>query len=170
MAVLEPNRASYSTQARDLVERFVTKVGGGTDPWSRRFANNFGLVYAAARLAAEMNIAPWPRDHAFKCVSRLYRRARALVATPEEARDGLLRRLAANASSKRRFPTVKRGRGLPRRVANSAWGIRHHCGGHACLAVLSDRLDNLVRPQRHADQVRRLLASGGFTLIGTCGR
>ena len=67
------DREGYTDRASTLVERFVRKVGAESDPWTQRFATKFAVVYAAARIAAEMKIAPWPKGHAFKCVARLYR-------------------------------------------------------------------------------------------------
>jgi hypothetical protein len=118
-----------------------------------------------------MKIAPWPTEHAFKCVERLYRRARNVVASPEEALADLLHRLAANASSKGRFPVLKKGKGLPKSAKKTAWGIRRKALGiPPNLAVHSGKLDKLIRPRRHAAQVRRLLAEGGYILLGKEGR
>jgi hypothetical protein len=68
-----------------FVTTFLERVGAASDPWTRRFAIKFAVVYAAARLAAELEVAPWSPGHPFKCIERLYKRARALVITPEEA-------------------------------------------------------------------------------------
>ncbi len=168
---LVADREGYTDRATTLVERFVRKVGAESDPWTQRFATKFAVVYAAARIAAEMKIAPWPKGHAFQCVARLYRRARNVVATPEEALADLLHRLAANASSKTRFPVLKKGEALPKGVKKKAWGIRRKASGTPPnLAVHSKKLDELVRPRRHAAQVRQLLAEGGYTLPGKEGR
>ena len=165
------DREGYAAQAARLVDKFVRKVGAQSDPWTQRFATKFAVVYAAARLAAEMGIAPWSPEHAFKCVARLYRRAREVVATPEEALADLLHRLAANATSTSRFPVLKKGEALPKNARKKAWGIRRKVLGTAPnLAVHSKKLDALVRPRKHAGQVRQLLADGGYTLPGKEGR
>jgi hypothetical protein len=165
------DREGYTDRATTLVERFVRKVGAQSDPWTQRFATKFAVVYAAARIAAEMKIAPWPKGHAFQCVARLYRRARNVVATPEEALADLLHRLAANATSKSRFPVLKKGKALPKGAKKKAWGIRRKASGTPRnLAVRSKKLDELVRPRRHAAAVRQLLAEGGYTVPGKEGR
>jgi hypothetical protein len=162
---------TYRKKAQALVEKFVRKVGAQTDPWTQRFATKFAVVYAAAYIAAEMKIAPWPRKHAFSCVARLYRRALNVVATPEEALADLLNRLAANATSKKRFPVLKKGKSLPESARRAVWGFRRKTSNTpANLAVHSEKLDKLVRPGRHAAQVRKLLARGGYTLPGKDGR
>jgi hypothetical protein len=118
-----------------------------------------------------MGIAPWPRTHAFKCIARLYRRAHNVVATPEEALADLLQRLAKNANSKKRFPVLKKGKALAKGASKAAWGFRRKTSNTPRnLAIHSDRFDTLVRPGKHAAQVRKLLAAGGYALPGKEGR
>jgi uncharacterized protein DUF927 len=168
---LVENPETYKKNAQALVDKFITRVGAQTDPWIRRFAIKFGVVYAAACIAAEMKIAPWSRKHAFSCVARLYRRALNVVATPEEALADLLHRLAKNATSKKRFPVLKKGKSLANGARNAAWGFRRKTSNTpANLAIHSDRFDRLVRPRKHAAQVRKLLAAGGYALSGKEGR
>jgi hypothetical protein len=153
------------------MEKFLRKIGVDNDPWTLRFASKFAVVYAAARLAAELDVAPWPASHPFKCVARLYRRARELVATPEEALQDLLRQLARNARSIKRFPKVGKGDALPAHRRSVAWGVRGKTrNGIQFLAVHSDRFDDLVHPRHHAALVRSLLAEGGYTVPGKDGR
>jgi putative DNA primase/helicase len=160
-----------TVQAQAHVGNFVRELGAQSDSWTQRFATKFAVVYAAANLAAEMEIAPWPPEHAFKCVARLYRRARNVMATPEEALADLLHRLAANATSKRRFPVLNKGEVLDKGARGKAWGFcREAPGTPPTLAVHSKTFDRLVRPRRHASEVRQLLAAGGYTLPGKEGR
>jgi hypothetical protein len=150
--------------------KFLQKVQVGSDPWTRRFAGKFAVVYAAGRLAAEMGVAPWPKTHPHKCIVRLYRRARELVATPEEALNDLLLSLANNASSSHRFPEFKKGE-TPARLTKAAWGIRSKArDGTPFVAVESNRFDKLVHPPQHADRVRKLMAAGHYIVPGKEGR
>jgi predicted P-loop ATPase len=55
---LVADREGYTDRTVTLVERFVGKVGAESDRWTQRFATKFAVVYAAARIAAEMKIAP----------------------------------------------------------------------------------------------------------------
>jgi putative DNA primase/helicase len=162
---------TYTKQAQALVEKFIRKVGAQDDPWTQRFATKFAVVYAAACIAADMKIAPWSRKHAFRCVARLHRRALNVVATPEEALDDLLNRLAKDATSKKRFPVLKKGEALPQEKNKAAWGFRRKTSNTpANVAIHSEKFDKLVRPRKHAAQVRKLLAAGGYTLPGKEGR
>jgi hypothetical protein len=160
----------HARRATELTERFLNEVGAGDDPWTRRFAGKFAVVYAAARLAAEFGVAPWPKRHPLKCVARLYRRARQLVATPEEALQDLLHRLAKDASSSDRFPEFRKGK-KPARLKKAAWGVCSKArDGTPFLAVESSGLDRLVHPAHHAGAVRKLLIAGGYTVPGKEGR
>jgi hypothetical protein len=162
---------SYKKKAKALVEEFVREVDAQHDPWIQRLATKFAVVYAAACIAAEMKIAPWSRKHAFSCIARLYRRALNVVATPEEALADLLQRLAKNATSKKRFPVLKKGKALAEGASKEAWGFRRKTPDTpANLAIYSKTFDKLVRPRKHAAQVRKLLAAGGYALPGKEGR
>ena len=50
----------HGQRATELMETFLQKIGVGNDPWTLRFASKFAVVYAAAHLAAELDVAPWP--------------------------------------------------------------------------------------------------------------
>jgi putative DNA primase/helicase len=160
----------YSRRASELVEKFLQKAEVGGDPWTRRFGMKFAVVYAAARLAAELKVAPWPKSHPLKCILRLYKQARVLVITPEEAIEYVLQLLAKNASS-RRFPEFQKGDCLPAHVTGRAWGIRSKArDGTPFLAIPSDRFDGLVKPVHCARRVRELLAHGRYIVPGKEGR
>ena len=162
---------THTRRATELINKFLQKVGTGSDPWASRFAIKFAVVYAAARLAAELEVAPWVPGHPFKCVERLYKAARAQVITPEETLTALLHQLTNNADSATRFPKVEKGDSLPKELKNKAWGIQSEArDGTAFLAIHSDRLDRLVNPAHHAARVRKLLADRGYTVPGKEGR
>jgi uncharacterized protein (DUF927 family) len=63
------DREFWTQRAKLLVDRFIRKVGATSDPWTLRLATKFAIVYAGGRIAAEMNIAPWPKRHPFKCIA-----------------------------------------------------------------------------------------------------
>jgi putative DNA primase/helicase len=167
---LVSNPKIHAARATELMEKFLKKIDVGSDPWTLRFASKFAVVYAAARLAAELQVAPWSANHPFKCVARLYKRAHELVATPEEALQDLLRHLAKNGSAMDRFPKVGKGDSLPKHLRSVAWGVRGETrDGTPFLGIHSDRFDDLVHPRHHAVPVRSLLAEGGYTVPGKEG-
>jgi putative DNA primase/helicase len=156
---------THIRRATKLIEKFLEKVEVGNDPWTRRFAIKFAVVYAAARLAAELKVAPWSKSHPLKCIVRLYKRGRELVVTPEEALERLLQQVAKNTSS-RLFPEFHKGDRLPARLTKRAWGIRSKASdGTPFLRIDSDRFDGLVKPVHYAARVRKLLGEGGYTVF-----
>ncbi len=168
---LVSERESYVRRATKLIEKFIQKANVGSDPWDQRFASKFAVVYAAARIAAELEVAPWPKTHPLKCILRLYRQARELVVTPEEALERLLQQLAKNASSTDRFLKIDKGDSVPAKLKDKVWGIHSEArDGTAFLAIHSDRFNTLVNPAHHADRVRKLLVEGGYTIPGKEGR
>jgi putative DNA primase/helicase len=161
---------AHTRRAIELVERFLQKAKAGSDPWTHRFATKFAVVYAAARLAAELEVAPWPKSHPLKCILRLYKQARELVVTPEEALERLLQQLSQNVSSSR-FPEFRKGESLPDHGTRRAWGIRSKASdGTPFLGIHSNWFDDLVKPRHYAARVRKLLADGGYILFGKEGR
>ena len=52
------------------MEKFFKTVGVGMIPGTGEFASKFAIVYAAAKMAAELKLAPWEPKHPFKCVDR----------------------------------------------------------------------------------------------------
>jgi hypothetical protein len=167
---LVSDREACARRATELVERFLQKAEVGSDPWTRRFATKFAVTYAAARMAAEFEVAPWPKDYPLKCVLRLYKWAQALVVTPEEALEHLLQ-LLAKMPHPDVFPEFHKGDSLPARVTRRASGIRSEArDGTSFLAIPSETFDHLVKPAHHAARVRKLLADGGYTVSGKEGR
>jgi hypothetical protein len=157
---------AHARRATELVERFLQKAHvGSSDPWARRFGIKFAVVYAAARLAAELEVAPWPKSHPLKCILRLYTQARELVVTPDEALEHLLHQLAQS------FLEFHKGDNVPAGKARRVWGIRTKArDGTPFLAIHSDKFDDLVKPTHHAARVRKLLAENGYTVSGKEGR
>jgi Domain of unknown function (DUF927) len=111
IAELVGDYAAASRRARKFVANFVLHVEAET-PWDRRFARKFGLVYAAARLAAEYGVAPWSANSALKPILRIYRNARRRVATAEEAADDVVDRLHQWSANPRKFPICRKGQSL----------------------------------------------------------
>ncbi len=129
---LVSERELHAQRARELIDKFLQKVGAGNDPWMRRFASKFAVLYAAAKIAAELGVAPWSPSHPFKCIERLYKRARALVVTPEEALAGLpasvghqclLRRSLSESSERRQAARAREDKSVGHSAQDSGWNF-----------------------------------------------
>jgi hypothetical protein len=147
---------------RRIVDKFVDRVGADTDPWERRFAVKFGIVFAAAILLSEFGIGPWTKKRAYAAIKTVYKKARAACASVNEATDALIRRLGRLMRAGRRFPTVEKGKSLSKDRASQAWGaIRTMPQVGRMLLVPYNRIERLVKPSAITGQVLRELEHRG---------
>ena len=75
---LVPQRSSLAPRVRRIMDKFVKKVGAGSDPWERRFAEKFGIVLAGAIFASEFGVAPWTKGEELGAPSALFTGVRVL--------------------------------------------------------------------------------------------
>ena len=91
---LVAERAAIVPYVHRLVDDFVDQAAGVGDPWERRFAEKFGIVFAAAVLLAKFGIAPWTKERASIAIKAIYRRARNESASVDETANKAHPRLA----------------------------------------------------------------------------
>jgi hypothetical protein len=170
-AFLKELTAHYDSSIKYVNAEAASFVGftGARDSWSEDFARKFGIVYAAARLAARFGIAPWAEDWPFHCVMKLYRASRARVNNSEDFADQLLDIVSRNARSGRRFPTVRKGDILAPDTAAQAWGVRLRISGGRVVAVLRDEVDRLLDDEAKPREVLAILRNRRLTLPGKEG-
>ena len=72
-----------------LVERFVDRVCLDNQGWEVRFAQKFGIVYAAMILGVSAGILPWTRKFAFSVAKKCYRDARKSASDEQPSRHVL---------------------------------------------------------------------------------
>jgi Domain of unknown function (DUF927) len=72
-----------------LVERFVDRVCIDNQGWEVRFAQKFGIVYAAMILGISASILPWTRKFAFSVAKKCYRDARKSASGEQPSRHVL---------------------------------------------------------------------------------
>ena len=109
-------------RVRKLIDKFVDRMHADSDPWERRFAEKFGIVFAAAILLSDFGIAPWTKKRARIAITAIYRRARGASASIDEAADAVVIRLRKFVKKGKRFPKVKKGQALTPNKASTAWG------------------------------------------------
>jgi hypothetical protein len=142
------------------------RLTGARDSWSDDFARKFGIVNAAAKLAARFGIAPWAEDWPVRCVMKLYRASRARANNSEDFADQVLDIVSRNAWSRRRFPTVRKGDVLGPDTAAEAWGVRLRMSGRRVVAVLRDQFDRLLDDAANPREVLAILRKRRATLPG----
>jgi putative DNA primase/helicase len=154
-----------------LVKRFVNRVHADRDPWERRFAEKFGIVFAAATLLSEFGVAPWTKKRARIAITAIYKRARGASASTDEAADALVTNLRKLVKKGKRFPKVKKGQSLPPNKESHAWGaiVNLPKVGRVVMCPYS-RLESLVNPSAITQAVVRLLSNRGLVMKASDGK
>jgi hypothetical protein len=168
---LVADRPTLGHRVRTLIDRFVDKVRANRDPWERRFAEKFGIVFAAAMLLSEFGVAPWNEKRARIAITAIYRRARGASASADEAADALVSKLRKLVKKGKRFPKVRKGRALTPDKASPAWGaiVKVPNVGRV-VACRHSRVESLVNPSAITQAVIRKLSSRGLVVKASDGK
>lgn len=152
-------------RAREHVERFMARAVTAPSPIAERFARKFAVVYAAAMLAAQYKVAPWTKKAAGAAIRKVHRQAWEIVRPAGSAADDMLVWLRAHASDPKLFPKVGMGMKVRSGRGKTMFGIRREISGVSGLALLRDRLPDIV-PAWQADGVLASLKARGYLLPG----
>jgi hypothetical protein len=170
LAVLTERRSELTPKVRELVNEFITSVGADANPWERRFAQKFAIVAAGGTFAAEFGIAPFDADHARRCVTRIYRRARAAIRSVEETYNRVLAGLRRALADESLLPRVEKGDALPRKLRDSAWGFRRIINGREIIGVDPSRFEAIAGSAPLADAVLDLMIERRVAIMGVGGK
>ena len=108
----------------EIVDNFMRDVRKEGNPLLDRFAEKFGIVLAAALLAADADVAPWTKLQATEAVRRVYFDASTKLVTAEDAAKDFLRQLGKRAADKTQFPWVQPKGAFPGKLKDTAFGFR----------------------------------------------
>jgi hypothetical protein len=146
----------------DLCEKFVDTTRRGSNGFEKRFANKFGVLYAAGTIAVEAGLLPWPSDWPMRAVRHCYEIALEQL-DPEIARmDEALKDLAASLRSKELFPIYTPGSGQYPQWNDHQIGIRRVLpDGSWDLLFARDRLQLVNEFGIESDRVEMELAPPG---------
>lgn len=139
LEIVTADKVKLAAAARKDVDDFVRKVAGQGDPWDKRFAKRFGVVFAAANLMAEHGIGPWKKKRAQAALERLHAIARGAV----ERQITLVRgpsKLVLDAFKNGKTPRVKKGSDVP----PDATGFVKTFSGERCLCFERQNLSSLI--------------------------
>src|SRR5450759_511818 len=67
---------NFSPPIVKAVNEFVRHVGAENDGWTKRFAQKFGVIYAAMKLGVNSGLLPWPAELPLQVATKCYQRAR----------------------------------------------------------------------------------------------
>jgi putative DNA primase/helicase len=168
---LVAQQPTLERRVRKLINRFVAKVHADQDPWERRFAEKFGIVFAAAILLSEFGVGPWTKTRARIAITAIYKRARGASASVDEAATALVGRLRKLVKKGKRFPKVKKGHALPANAASTAWGaIVNLPNVGEVVACPHRRVERLVNPSAITHAVLRKLSNRGLVVKSSDGK
>ena len=167
---LVPKRSCLARRVRRIMDKFVEKVGAGSDPWERRFAEKFGIVLAGAIFACEFGVAPWTKGRARSAVRAIYRRSRAALASVSEVTDALVGKVR-RAIATDRFPRLDKGQIMKPEDAGRAWGITRKLATHGpALLITLAKLQGLIRPRAISSAVLAQLVKRGILIRSPEGK
>ncbi|MBL0404415.1 DUF927 domain-containing protein [Microvirga aerilata] len=168
---LAAQRDALKERIGNIVAAFIKHVHADTDAWERRFASKFGLIAAALILAAGFGVAPVDKEHAKRCVVRVYRLARRSALSVEERTASLLQRLREAVKDERRFPKVEKGDALPTNLKNQAWGFKRTDREHgAFIAIDPVQFREMIGSGPAAESVLEYLTSKQSVILGVGGK
>ena len=107
MEYVVDNQDDIGEEVQRRIEHFVAKLCPSASGVERRIARKFGLVYAAGRIATEIELLPWDQNHAGKTARLLFQRARSVLSSGRIQADLLLKRLVEVEAG--RFPSFNEG-------------------------------------------------------------
>jgi hypothetical protein len=162
---LVPQRVKVAAETRSLIDQFVTKVGGGTDPWERRFAEKFGIVLVGAILLSRFDLGPWTEERAWLAIETMYRKSRGASVSIADATEATLKRLRKLVKDKSKFRRVRKGEIIRDPHKFAAIGFVREIDGRKNVVLIRYSLfRNHVRPPAVASQVLQSLAEKGIVL------
>jgi len=162
-----PLRAAVHDRMNKRIDKLVEQVGGNANPWETRFARKLAIAGATAILLAELEIVPWSKKRAARAFRRIYRKARAAVATPEEKAEKLIVRIR-RLLSKGNIPEVPKAKKLSQKQARTGFRRKLPDIGLALLMPM-ERVEELVQNRELAGPVIRILADQGIVQLGAGG-
>jgi hypothetical protein len=157
-----------SAEIIKLVDGFVRHVGAGSHGWEVRFAQKFGVVYAAMTIGVEAGLLPWKRSLARKVATKCYRKARNAAKTDQErAAEGFgkLRKLIEEDG---RLVDASNGdrASRPIRMPSKGIGIRFTKNGRVKYGILDVAMAKLLRTKKAKAIFTKRLAKAGVLSDG----
>lgn len=148
-----------SSQIATAVNKFVKKVGAHHEGWERRFAQKFGLVYAAMKLGVRMNILPWPASLPFKVAKKCYRLARNAAIIPKENQKQFVDRLIKVIATSGRIVDVSKSEGKhPVKLLSGCVGIKYRRGGRSKVGIFDAAIMKLLKTKKAKSSAMSVLA------------
>jgi hypothetical protein len=159
------DRDSLAADVVKMRDDFVNELGATTNSWEKRFAQKFGMIFAAACLLVRYEIAPFTEERASEAIKSLYAASRSLTVSIPDATDALLNRLRAEVADRNLFPRLTKGQVLTAVQKKAAKGAVRKVGDeYRVLVIRPKRLKSFVEPPAVADGVISEVAARGLLI------
>lgn len=164
------HRRSIATDVVKLRDGFVQAVGATNDNWERRYAQKFGMLFAAGCILDRSGIAPWTEARAKEAITNVYKASRGLTVSVPQATDAFLKKMRKLVATGKRFPRVEKSQVLSPAKRKISWGaVRKIAGKPNITAVKTARYEKLVQPPAVAQAVLAALDARKLLLKDTDG-
>jgi hypothetical protein len=148
-----------SSEIAAAVNKFVKKVGADHEGWERRFAQKFGLVYAAMKLGVGMDLLPWPTGLPLKIAKKCYRRARNAAIIPTESQKRFVDQLIEVIATSGRIVDVHKSKGKhPVKLPSGCLGIKYRRGGQSKVGIFDAAIMKLLKTKKAKSSAMSVLA------------
>jgi hypothetical protein len=138
---------------------------GGAGGYEDRFADRFGLAYAAALLAIDYGVVSWDRALVYRSIRRVYRRALHQRTGPSDPVQAVVTKILQQVHKanvvdiSRTSPPVD-----PKTAENANISLITHCDGSLLYALRPDFFKSIVGPRISPVEVARYLDHHGILI------
>jgi Domain of unknown function (DUF927) len=153
-----------SAEIIKLVDEFVQHVEAGSHGWEVRFAQKFGVVYAAMMIGIQAGLLPWRKSLPRKVAKKCYRKARDAAKTDQEhATDAVVKlhdlieadvRIADGTQIDRSSRPIK--------ISSDCIAIKFMKDGRLKYGILDGPLTKLLRTKKAKTLFTKRLAKAGL--------
>jgi hypothetical protein len=150
------------------IDKFVHHVGAGGHGWEVRFAQKFGIVYAAMNMGIDAGLLPWPKSLPRKVATKCYRRARNAAKTDQErAAEGVgkLRKLI-EADGRLVDASDRDQADRPIKIPAKSIGVRFSKDGRVKYGILDAAMTKIFRTKQAKALFTKQLAKAGILADG----
>jgi hypothetical protein len=132
--------SNRSTELVEAANEFVRRVGAEDNGWQKRFAQKFGIIYAAMTLGIKSGVLPWPEELPLKVAIKCYRRACKGASSDAEIARDLAKRLFKTVMRPGRLVLVPKSAASrsPLTCPPGCVGLRYHRDNREKIGLFDD--------------------------------
>ena len=147
---------------------FVRRVGAEDNGWQKRFAQKFGIIYAAMKLGVEGGLLPWSAELPLKVAIKCYRKAREGTSSDKDYTQYLANRLSKAVMKLGGLvlvPKVAASRS-PVKFPTGCIGLRYHKAAREKIGLFDDELVAALKTKKAKSTLMPKLSEVGIVSRG----